>query len=162
MLDWVHAVSAWLQSWVTPEMGLWGLFGSAFMSATILPGSSEVVMTALITAYPAQAWTAFWVALLGNVLGCLLTFGMGVAGRQGYERFQRVKVDMEGPQVQRLRRWGTPALFLSFLPLVGDALVLAAGWLRLPFWQSLAWIALGKAARYLVVVLGVLGLLKLA
>lgn len=162
MLDWLHTLSAWLQSWATPEMGLWGLFGSAFLSATILPGSSEVVLTALITAYPAQAWPGFAVALAGNLLGCLLTFGMGHASRQGYERFQKVKVDLESPQVQRLRRWGPPALVLAILPLVGDALVLAAGWLRMPLAQSMFWIAVGKGARYLLVVLGMLGVLKLA
>jgi len=162
MLDWLHTFSAWLQSWATPEMGLWGLFGSAVLSATILPGSSEVVLGSLITAFPAQAWPGFLVALAGNLLGCLLSFGMGHASRQGYERFQRIRVDAEGPQVQRLRRWGPPALVLSFLPLVGDALVLAAGWLKLPLWQSMAWIAVGKGARYLLVVLGMLGLLQLA
>lgn len=143
-------------------MGLWGLFGSAFLSATILPGSSEVVLTALITAYPSQAWPGFAIALAGNLLGCLLTFGMGHASRQGYERFQKVHVDSDGPQVQRLRRWGPPALVLSVLPLVGDALVLAAGWLKMPLAQSLFWIAIGKAARYLIVVLGMLGVLQFA
>ncbi len=162
MLAWIDALSAWLQTWFTPDMGLWGLFMSAFLSATLLPGTSEIVMAALVTAYPEQAWPGFWAALAGNVLGCLLTFGMGVAGRQGYERFRRITVEMDSPQVARLRRWGPPALFLSFLPLVGDALVLAAGWLRLPFWPCLAWIVAGKAARYLVLVLGLLGLLSLA
>lgn len=162
MFDWLHSVSQWLQSWATPEMGLWGLFGSAFLSATILPGSSEVVLSALITAYPDQAWSGFAVALAGNLLGCLLTFGMGHAGREGYERFQKVTVDMNGPQVQKLRRWGTPALVLSFVPLVGDALVLAAGWLKMPFAASMFWIAVGKGARYLLVVLGMLGVLQFA
>jgi membrane protein YqaA with SNARE-associated domain len=162
MLDWLHTLSAWLQSWATPEMGLWGLFGSAFLSATILPGSSEVVLSALITAFPSQAWPGFAVALAGNLLGCLLTFGMGHAGRQGYERFQRVRVDMDGPQVQRLRRWGAPALVLAFVPLVGDALVLAAGWLKMPLAASLFWIAIGKGLRYLLVVLGMLGVLSFA
>lgn len=160
MLDWLTDLSLWLQSWTTPEMGLWGLFGSAFLSATILPGSSEFVLGALITAYPQQAWPGFATALAGNLLGCLLTFAMGHAARQGYERFQSVKVDLEGSQVRHLRRWGAPALLLSFLPLVGDALVLAAGWLRLPLWQSLCWIALGKGLRYLFVVLGMLGVLS--
>lgn len=161
MLEWITAFSAWLQGWLSAEAGLLGLFLSAFVSATVLPGSSEVVMTALVTAFPALAWSAFLAALAGNVLGCVLTFGMGRGARQGYERFQNVKVDMDSPQVQRLRRWGPPALFLSFLPLVGDALVLAAGWLRMPFWQSMLWIAAGKAARYLVLVLGLLGVLAL-
>jgi membrane protein YqaA with SNARE-associated domain len=44
---------------------------------------------------------------------------------------------------------------LSVLPLVGDALVLAAGWLKMPFWQSLFWISLGKGTRYLLLVLGI-------
>ena len=162
MLDWLHTFSAWLQTWATPELGLWGLFGSAFLSATILPGSSEVVLSALITAYPSQAWPGFGVALAGNLLGCLLTFGMGHAGRQGYERFQKVRVDMDGPQVRRLRRWGAPALVLSFVPLVGDALVLAAGWLKMPLAASMFWIAIGKGLRYLLVVLGMLGVLSFA
>ncbi len=162
MLDWLRTISTWLQSWATPEMGLWGLFGSAFLSATILPGSSEVVLSALIAAYPSQAWPGFAVALAGNLLGCLLTFGMGLAGRQGYERFQKVSVDMDGPQVRKLRRWGPPALVLAFVPLVGDALVLAAGWLRMPLAQSLFWIAIGKGARYLIVVLGMMGVMKFA
>jgi membrane protein YqaA with SNARE-associated domain len=162
MADWIAAFSAWLQGWLGAEAGLVGLFFSALLSATVLPGSSEVVMTALVTAYPTLVWNAFGVALAGNVLGSLLTFWMGHGARQGYERLQRVRVDMNGPQVQRLRRWGPPALFLSFLPLVGDALVLAAGWLRMPWWQSLLWIAAGKATRYLALVLGLLGVLSLA
>jgi membrane protein YqaA with SNARE-associated domain len=162
MLDWLHTISAWLQSWATPEMGLWGLFGSAFLSATILPGSSEVVLSALITAFPDQAWPGFAVALAGNLVGCLLTYWMGHAGRQGYEKFKNVKVDMDGPQVQRLRRWGPPALVLAVLPLVGDALVMAAGWLKMPLVQSMFWIAIGKGTRYLIVVLGMLGLLHFA
>lgn len=159
MSEGLEAAAQWLRGWMSADLGLWGLFFSAFLSATVLPGSSEVVMVALITAHPHLAWPGFAVALLGNVIGCLLTFGMGVGARQGYERFQRVRVDRDSPYVQRLRRWGPPALVLSVLPLVGDALVLAAGWMRLPFWQSLFWMALGKAARYLLVVLSMKGLL---
>jgi len=163
MLDWIHDLSAWLQSWMSAGGGLWGLFFSAFASATVLPGSSEVVMTALVTAYPQLMWWAFVVALAGNLLGCLLTFAMGYGGRQGYERFQGVasRVDLEHPRIKNLRKRGPPALFLSFLPLVGDALVLAAGFLRMPFWPSLMWIALGKASRYLLLLLGLKGLLAL-
>jgi len=162
MFEWINTLAAWLQSWMSADAGLWGMFLSAFLSATVLPGSSELVMTALITAYPALAWQAFGAALAGNVLGCVLSFWMGHAGRQGYERFQRVKVNLDHPRVQRLRRWGPPALFLSFLPLVGDALVLAAGWLKMPFWQSMLWIAAGKGARYLLLMMTLLGVLKLA
>ncbi|MDP3086129.1 MAG: VTT domain-containing protein [Rubrivivax sp.] len=162
MFEWLHTLAAWLQTWMSAEMGLWGVFFSAFVSATLLPGSSEVVLTALITAYPALAWPGFAVALAGNLLGCVLTFYMGHFGRQGYERFQRVSVDLEKPSIQRLRRWGPPGLVLALLPLVGDALVLAAGWLKWPFWISLFWIAVGKGTRYLLLILGLKGMLLFA
>ena len=67
MFEWINELSAWLQSWLSTGAGLWGLFISAFASATVLPGSSEVVMTGLVTAYPGIAWHAFWVALAGRV-----------------------------------------------------------------------------------------------
>ncbi len=162
MFDWINTLQAWLQTWMSAEAGLWGMFFSAFASATLLPGSSEVVMTALVTAFPDIVWTAFLVATAGNVMGCFLSYGMGYGAKQGFERFQRVKVDLEHPLVQRLRQWGPPALFLSFLPLVGDVLVVAAGWLRLPLGRSMLWIAAGKATRYLVLVLGLLGVLSFA
>jgi membrane protein YqaA with SNARE-associated domain len=167
MLDtlqiWVASLQAWLQSWMSVDAGLWGLFFSAFLSATVLPGSSEVVMTALITAYPQLVWPALGAALVGNLMGGTLTFGMGWAGQRGYARFQGVhsRVMLNHPRVEQLRRRGPPVLVLAFLPLVGDALVLAAGWLRMPFWQSMAWIAVGKAARYLLLLAGLKGVLAL-
>lgn len=160
MTDWIASTAAWLQSWMSADIGLTGVFFSALLSATVLPGSSEVVLTALITAWPALAWQGFAVALAGNLVGCLLTFFMGHAARNGYERFQKVKVDLDRPLIQRLRRRGPPALVLSVLPLVGDALVLAAGWLKMPLWTSLFWIAVGKGTRYLLLVLGLKGLLS--
>ncbi len=153
-------LSLWLQSWVPPDWGLAGVFASAFLSATVLPGSSELVLAALITAYPDQAWPGFAAALSGNVLGCVLTYWMGAWSRQGYQRFQKYQINNQGVHVQRLRRWGPPAMVLSFLPLVGDALVLAAGWMRLPFWPCMAWVAIGKGTRYLLLLLGMWGLLS--
>ena len=147
MIEALNAAGDWLRGWMSEDLGLWGLFLSAFVSATVLPGSSEVVMVALLTAHPHLAWPGFAVALAGNVIGCLLTFGMGYGARQGYERFQQVRVDRDSVYVQRLRRWGPPALVLSVLPLVGDALVLAAGWLRLPLLQSVVWIVVGRCDR---------------
>ena len=160
----LNSWTAWLQSWLSADAGLWGLLLSAFLSATVLPGSSEVVLVALVGAYPQLLWPAFAVALAGNVLGSVLTYGFGWAGQQGYERFQGVQARLllGHPRVQRLRLQGPPVLLLSFLPLVGDALVLAAGWMRLPLWQSMFWIAVGKGARYLLLVLGLLGVLSLA
>lgn len=158
MFGWLIDASTWLQGWFDPQAGLVGVFISALLSATILPGSTELVLTAKIIAYPALAWLALAVALCGSTIGCALNFGMGQAARSGWEHLKHVKVDVEHSRIQRLRRWGPPVLVLSVLPLVGDALVLAAGWLKMPFWQSLFWISLGKGTRYLILVLGIKGL----
>ncbi len=158
MLEWLQAASAWMQTWLNPQAGLLGVFVSALLSATVLPGSTELVLSAKIVAYPALTWTAFGVALLGSAIGCALNFGMGQAARSGWERFQHVQVDEDHSRIVRLRRFGPPVLVLSVVPLIGDALVLAAGWLKMPFWQSLFWIVLGKAVRYLLLILGLKGL----
>ena len=158
MVEWLQAASAWMQGWLNPQAGLLGVFVSALLSATVLPGSTEIVLTAKIVAFPALAWQAFGVALLGSGIGCALNFGMGHAARRGWERFKHIRIDEAHSRIARLRRWGPPVLVLSVLPLVGDALVLAAGWLRMPFWQSLFWIVLGKGLRYLLLVLGLKGL----
>ena len=158
MLDWLQAASAWMQGWLNPQAGLVGVFVSALLSATVLPGSTEVVLTAKIVAFPALAWHAFGVALLGSAIGCALNFGMGHAVRNGWERFKHVQFDEAHSRIARLRRHGPPLLVLSVLPLVGDALVLAAGWLKMPFWRSLFWIVLGKSLRYLLLILGIKGL----
>lgn len=166
MAQWAMGASlaefvGWIRSWLDIEAGLTGLFVMSFLSATLLPGSSEVILVALIAAHPQSAWSAWAVALAGNLLGCVLTFGMGWAASRGYDRFRHVRVEPDGNAARRLRRWGPPALFLSLLPLFGDALVLAAGWLRLPLAASMVWIALGKGARYWAVVLGAKGLLAI-
>ena len=158
MFTWLRETSAWMQTWLDPNAGLVGVFISALLSATVLPGTTEMVLTAKIIAYPALTWTAFAVALAGSAIGCGLNFGMGHAARSGFERFRHVKVDEDHSRVRHLRRFGPPVLLLSVVPLVGDALVLAAGWLKMPFWQSLFWIMLGKATRYLLLILGLHGL----
>ncbi|GAB2181146.1 YqaA family protein [Denitratisoma sp. agr-D3] len=129
-------------SWITPEGGLISLFLSAFISATVFPGGSEALLFAVVKLHPEQWWHALALASLGNTLGGLSSYGLA---RLLPERsLQRVSPR----SLAWLHHWGSPALVLSWLPLVGDALCLAAGWLRLPFWPCLAWIALGKTARY--------------
>jgi membrane protein YqaA with SNARE-associated domain len=158
MAEWINDASLWMQGWLNPQAGLLGVFVSALLSATVLPGSTEMVLTAKIVAYPALAWQAFGVALMGSAIGCALNFGMGHAVRNGWERFKHVQFDEEHSRIARLRRFGPPLLVLSVVPLIGDALVLAAGWLKMPFWHSLFWIVVGKGTRYLLLILGLKGL----
>jgi membrane protein YqaA with SNARE-associated domain len=54
--------------------------------------------------------------------------------------------------LQWIRRWGAPATFFAWLPVIGDALSAAAGWLRIRWWAALAFMAAGRLARYIAVV----------
>ncbi len=91
------------------------------------------------------------IATAGNTLGALSTWLLGYLAALGYpvERFFK---GANARAIEWLRRWGSAALLLSWLPLIGDGLCLAAGWLRLPFGPSLLAIVLGKLARYAVIV----------
>ncbi|MCK9200454.1 MAG: DedA family protein [Gallionella sp.] len=126
---------------MTESASLLSLFASSFLAATLLPGGSEAVLFAVLKAYPETLWTALAVATLGNTLGGMVSFGMGWLLPQT----QQLK------HVDKVRRYGTPVLLLSWVPLIGDALCLAAGWLRLNPWLAVLYIAIGKFARYWVI-----------
>lgn len=126
---------------MTETASLLSLFASSFLGATLLPGGSEAVLYAVLKAYPESLWLALAVGTLGNTLGGMVSFYMGYALPQT----QQLK------HVDKLRRYGTPALMLAWLPLLGDALCLAAGWLRLCWWQAALFMAVGKFSRYWVV-----------
>ncbi|MEQ6289909.1 YqaA family protein [Vogesella sp. GCM10023246] len=122
-----------------------GLAASAFLSATVLPGSSELALGALLRARP-QLWLlALLVATIANTAGSLSSMWLG----------RRVPPKTLPPRAAAwFGRFGPAALLLSWVPLLGDALPLAAGWLRLPWWPCLCWIGVGKFARYAVLVVG--------
>ncbi len=120
---------------------LGGLFAAAFTSATILPGNSEIVLAAVLKA-GASVPLALLVATVGNTLGGLTTYLLG--------RFIPARVK-EGPALARTRRYGPALLLLSWVPVVGDAICAAAGFLRLPWLACTLAMAAGKLARYAVV-----------
>jgi membrane protein YqaA with SNARE-associated domain len=129
---------------MTESASLVSLFASSFLGATLLPGGSEAVLFLVLKAHPESLWIALGIATLGNTLGGMVSFGMGWLLPQT----QQLK------HVERMRRYGTPMLLLAWVPLIGDALCLAAGWLRLVWWQAALFMAIGKFARYGVIAIG--------
>lgn len=123
------------------EAGFVGLFIASFVAATVLPGGSEFVLIAVIHEHPEAAWQAVGVATAGNTLGAMTSYA---AGRLIPNRAQHKAIIY-------LHRYGYWSLLFSWLPLVGDALAVAAGWLRFNPWFALALIAIGKLARYALV-----------
>lgn len=131
---------------IPPEWGLGGLVLSAFLSSTLLPGSSELVLLLLARQGSWHPQTLLWIAALANTLGAMTTYGVGRLAAVGVRGTGHI--DPDARALARLRRWGYPALLLSWVPLIGDALCAAAGALRLNAFACLAWMALGKGLRY--------------
>ena len=132
--------ASWIAG-VSEGDSLWLLFSSSFLAATLLPGGSEAVLFGVLKLHPEQVWSALGVATLGNTLGGMSSYLIG--------RLLPQKKDLPG--LPAMRKYGTPALLLSWVPILGDPLCVAAGWLRLNPWLSTLFIALGKFARYLAI-----------
>ena len=129
----------------SPNAGLWGLAISAFVSATILPGNSEIVFIAVLVKFPALFWQCIAVAAISNTLGGMTSYWIGRAFPNKAN---------ESKALSLLRRYGEWALLLSWVPLVGDAICVAAGWLRNNPWLTLLMLAIGKCARYFALAFG--------
>ena len=117
------------------------LFASSFLAATLLPGGSEAVLFGVLKFNPQQYWPALAVATLGNTLGGMSSY---LIGRVVPQRGEIKGLDW-------VKRYGSPALLLAWVPILGDPLCVAAGWLRLDPWRAAIFMALGKFARYLVI-----------
>jgi membrane protein YqaA with SNARE-associated domain len=125
-------------------LGLWGLFASSFLSATLLPGNSEVVLLALLHQAPELEARALAVATVGNTLGGMTSYLVG----------RLVPKPHASRTLAWLTRWGPAALLLSWVPVIGDGLCVASGWLRQSALAATVFIAVGKLARYWVLVEG--------
>ncbi len=124
------------------SVGLGTLFLSSFLAATLLPGGSELVFAGVLVSGTATVWPALAVSTLGNTLGGMSSF---LVGRLVPEK----KIGSKA--LAWVRRHGAPVLLLSWVPLIGDALCVAGGWLRLDPWRAVLFMALGKFGRYCVI-----------
>ncbi len=144
-------MEAWVASTLAllalPRFGLSTVFVVAFVSATLLPLGSEPAVFGLVKLNPEMFWPAVLVATVGNTLGGALTWWMGYGAEAAYEHVSHHK-PARLRAIRWLERWGTRACLLSWLPIVGDPLCAVAGWLKLPFWPCVGYMAIGKFLRY--------------
>lgn len=127
-----------------------GLFISAFISSTIAPGGSEAVLAYLAATGQYQVTLLVVVATIGNTLGAMTTWGLGVLAAK---KLPVATLLSENKQkaLDVVRKKGIWTLLFTWLPVVGDALCFAGGWLKLPFFQACLIILLGKLGRYAVI-----------
>lgn len=137
---------------------LTGLFFSALLSATILPGTSEGVLALVLAKGSSSTAAAVGTATLGNTIGSGINWGIGrfFASYRDHPRFP-IKPDKFERYAQAYRRWGVWTLLMSWVPLIGDPLTIVAGVMRSPLPLVLVLVAIAKCARY-VAVAGVVGL----
>jgi len=131
----------------------WALFFSALISSTLFPGGSEVLLLYRLNE-GAGVIDVVLIATLGNVLGSLITYGMG---RLGNEVVHKKYLSISELKMKRaeafFNKYGYPSLLLAWLPIVGDPLCLVAGLLRCNMMLFFILVTIGKLARYALLAL---------
>jgi membrane protein YqaA with SNARE-associated domain len=138
------------------ELGYLGLFLAAFLAATVLPLSSELVLSALLLSGEPPS-TVILIATAGNVLGSLTNYALGYWMSLGLVQSgfiqQRFKLSRQAfiKAELRFKRYGTLSLLLAWVPVIGDPLTVIAGVLRIRLLWFLVLVTTGKLLRYLVI-----------
>ncbi len=151
-----HWIATLIALLALPQYSLGTVFVVSFVSATLLPLGSEPVVFGLIKLNPDLLWQVIGTATLGNTLGGALDWWMGFEAHKVADKYRHSR--MHGHALAWLEKLGPKACLLGWLPLVGDPLCAVAGWLRLPFWPCLLYMAVGKFLRYLVLTSTLLGI----
>ena len=137
------------------EYGYIGLFIASFLAATILPLGSEVVFVALLAA-GLNGWACVVVASGGNWLGGMTNYYLGHLGKiEWIEKYLKVKKE----KIDKMQHWlegkGAMMAFFSFLPVVGDLIALALGYMRANIYIVNIAMFSGKFIRYILIMYGV-------
>ena len=141
----IESFTYWVLSILAiPAAGLGTVFLISFVSATLLPLGSEPAVFVTVKAMPDMFWAIVAVATLGNTLGGIVDYWMGYGAKKAFAAERRSRwfgwLETHGPKT----------MLLSWLPGIGDPICTIAGWLRLPFWPSVMYMAIGKFLRYLM------------
>ena len=132
------------------ELGLLGLFISSFIAATIIPFSSELVLSFLLAnQYPLEM--CLFIATLGNWLGGISSYGLGRLGEWTYIKYF---TGLDKTKIKKVRekvnKWKSPLAFFCWLPLVGDIFAVGLGFYKINFIKVSLWMLVGKMIRYVI------------
>jgi membrane protein YqaA with SNARE-associated domain len=127
---------------LSSEASLWSLLASSFLAATLLPGGSELVLVGILKMHPQLYWPALVIGTVGNTLGGLTSYLIG-------RIFPQPTAANRG--LQYVEKFGSASMLFAWAPIIGDALCVAAGWLRLNWLWVTLFMAVGKFLRYLAI-----------
>ena len=110
-----------------------------------MPLTSEVPLVLVVRSTGDIAWPVL-VSTAGNYLGACTTY---LLARAAVKRWRPPEATSHAFAIGR--RFGAPALLLSWVPIIGDGLVALAGAARVRFTVFSLWVLIGKASRYTTV-----------
>ncbi len=155
MTEWLEHIQLIMQEW-----GYIGMFVSALLAATILPFSSDLVLSGLVAAGCDPVWVVV-VATLGNWIGGLISYWMGWLGKTEWlERWFRVKHSTIVKHKHLADKWGPFLAIVSWVPLFGDVFAIVLGFYKARFWPTALWLFVGKCLRYVCEALIVTGVIS--
>jgi membrane protein YqaA with SNARE-associated domain len=141
----IESAVIWLLKLIAaPSVGLTSIFLISFVSATLLPLGSEPAVFAVVKANPGLFWPAILVGTLGNTLGGAFDYFLGYRAKVAFAKERKTRWFLW------LEHYGAKTMLLSWVPGIGDPLCTMAGWLHMPFWPSVGYMAIGKFARYVM------------
>lgn len=136
---------------VLADTGYMGLFLAAFLAATVLPLSSEVVLGVLLV-HEYNPIFAVGVATVGNVLGAVVNYYMGVWGSViVFQKILRVSEESLVKAENRFKQYGIFSLLFAWVPVIGDPLTIVAGMLKVRLSFFLVLVGIGKGLRYIFI-----------
>lgn len=158
------AMPTWIEHLLTllslPQYSLGTVFLVSFLSATLIPMGSEPVVYGVVHLNPQLFWPVVLVATAGNTLGGAVSWGMGFGAHKAVDAYRHTS-SHHIRALAWLEKLGPKACLLAWLPGVGDPLCAVAGWLKLPFWPCVAYMAIGKFARYVTMTAILIGVVSL-
>lgn len=133
------------------ELGYFGLFIAAFLAATILPLSSEIVLGALMLGGLSPT-ALITIATTGNVLGSLTNYALGYwVSLKVLKRWLKISEEELVHAERRFVKYGQFSLLFAWVPIIGDPLTVLAGALRIRLWLFIILVAAGKLMRYVII-----------
>ena len=133
------------------ELGYIGLFIASFLAATILPLSSELVLSVLL-ANGLPPTSLVIIATIGNVLGSLTNYALGYWASLGIvKKWLKLSEDEFVSAEQRFKKYGLLSLLFAWVPIIGDPLTVLAGILRIRLLWFVLLVTAGKLLRYIAV-----------
>lgn len=143
------------------DWGYIGLFIATFLAGSILPFSSEIVLTAVLAA-GLDPWICIFTATAGNWLGGITCYFIGRMGKmQWIEKYLRIKPEKLEKTQKFLQGKGALMAFFVFVPVVGDLIVVAFGLMRANMFLVFTAMLLGKFVRFVIWMEITMGVIKL-